>query len=98
MIANVSLEKIGKTIQEADSILIFPHINPDGDAIGSACGLCDTLREHGKKAAVLLEEDAPEYLSFLDTSCCTQDAENFGRPDLCICVDCSDEGRLNKRK
>ena len=38
MIANVSLEKIGKTIQEADSILIFPHINPDGDAIGSACG------------------------------------------------------------
>ena len=37
MIANVSLEKIGKTIQEADSILIFPHINPDGDAIGSAC-------------------------------------------------------------
>ena len=29
MIANVSLEKIGKTIQEADSILIFPHINPD---------------------------------------------------------------------
>ena len=98
MIANVSLEKIGKTIQEADSILIFPHINPDGDAIGSACGLCDTLREHGKKAAVLLEEDAPEYLSFLDTSCCIQDAENFGRPDLCICVDCSDEGRLNKRK
>lgn len=98
MIANVSLEKIGKTIQEADSILIFPHINPDGDAIGSACGLCDTLREHGKKAAVLLEEDAPEYLSFLDTSCCMQDAENFGRPDLCICVDCSDEGRLNKRK
>ena len=82
MIANVSLEKIGKTIQEADSILIFPHINPDGDAIGSACGLCDTLREHGKKAAVLLEEDA----------------ENFSRPDLCICVDCNDEGRLNKRK
>ena len=98
MIANVSLEKIGKTIQEADSILIFPHINPDGDAIGSACGLCDTLREHGKKAAVLLEEDAPEYLGFLDTSCCIQDVENFGRPDLCICVDCSDEGRLNKRK
>lgn len=98
MIANVSLEKIGKTIQEADSILIFPHINPDGDAIGSACGLCDTLREHGKKAAVLLEEDAPEYLSFLDTSCCIQDAENFGRPDLCICVDCNDDGRLNKRK
>lgn len=30
MIANVSLEKIGKTTQEADSILIFPHINPDG--------------------------------------------------------------------
>lgn len=67
MIANVSLEKIGKTIQEADSILIFPPYQSGRGCIGSACGLCDTLREHGKKAAVLLEEDAPEYLSFLDT-------------------------------
>ena len=97
MIANASLQEIGEIIQGADSVLIFPHINPDGDAIGSACGLCDTLREYGKKAAVLLEEDAPEYLGFLDTSCCIQDGESFGKPDLCICVDCSDEGRLNKR-
>ena len=97
MIANASLQEIGKMIQEAESVLIFPHINPDGDAIGSSCGLCHTLREHGKKAAVLLEEDAPEYLGFLDTGCCIQDGDSFGTPDLCICVDCNDEGRLNNR-
>ncbi len=97
MIANASLQEIGEIIQGAGSVLIFPHINPDGDAIGSACGLCDTLRGHGKKAAVLLEEDVPEYLRFLDTGCCIQDAESFGIPNLCICVDCSDESRLNKR-
>lgn len=97
MIANASLEEIGKIIQEAESILIFPHINPDGDAIGSSCGLCHTLREHGRKAAVLLEEAAPEYLGFLDTGCCIQNADDFGTPELCICVDCSDDGRLNKR-
>lgn len=97
MLANASLHEIGEIIRDADSVLIFPHINPDGDAIGSACGLCDSLLKEGKKAAVLLEGPAPEYLAFLNTDCCIQNARDFDKPDLCICVDCSDEGRLNAR-
>ena len=38
--SNDSFKKIGNVLNEGNSILIFPHINGDGDAIGSAVALC----------------------------------------------------------
>ena len=45
---------------------------------------------------MLLEEDALD-ISLSGHQLHTGCRESFGKPDLCICVDCSDEGRLNKR-
>ncbi|MFR8854025.1 MAG: hypothetical protein ACLVHQ_03515 [Oscillospiraceae bacterium] len=41
---NNSLREIAQVLHEAKSILLFPHVNLDGDALGSCAALCRTLR------------------------------------------------------
>lgn len=97
MKSNASLKKIGELLKAAQSILIFPHVNVDGDALGSAAALCRILRNMKKDAWVLLEGEIPSYIRFMDTEFCTEDANCIMQPDVCICVDCSEESRMPKR-
>ena len=97
MISNVSLRKAGHLLNNAESVLIFPHVNPDGDALGSCAALCRVLRNSGKEAWILLDESVPKYLSFMDTEFCTCDHGCIAEPDICICVDCSEEKRFPDR-
>lgn len=46
-------------------IVIIPHVNPDGDAIGSALGLNDVLNNAGFESNVIVPNDFPSYLSWL---------------------------------
>jgi bifunctional oligoribonuclease and PAP phosphatase NrnA len=39
-------------IENADSILVTSHLNPDGDAAGSVTGLADSLRLAGKRVTI----------------------------------------------
>lgn len=94
---NHSIKEIGEQLLKAESILIFPHINMDGDALGSAVALCKALRNAGKQAAILIEEEVPEYIGFLDQGYCTQDPDVMIQPDVCICVDCGETARFPKR-
>ena len=45
-------------LKERDNILILTHRRPDGDTVGCAAGLCMALRQAGKTAYVLPNEDA----------------------------------------
>ena len=63
---NNSLKEIAKKLNEAKSVMLFPHINLDGDALGSCAALCKALRNNGKNAWILLEDDIPANLRFLD--------------------------------
>ena len=57
---NISLKEIGEKLKRADNILIFPHVNADGDALGSSATLLQRAQEHGgKNVYVLIEEDIP---------------------------------------
>ena len=94
---NASLRHIGEVLLEAANILIFPHISPDGDALGSSIALCSALRQEGKDCFVLLEDRIPEYISFLDHEYCTRDQDVFETVDTVICVDCSEENRIPER-
>jgi phosphoesterase RecJ-like protein len=91
------LAEISKVLSLADSILIFPHIQIDGDALGSAVALCVTLLNQGKKADIVIEDKIPENLKFLDDGLCTYDSE-IQSPDVCVAVDCSDISRIGKRQ
>lgn len=97
MISNTSLKEMGMMLKNAETILIFPHVSPDGDAVGSCAALCRALRRNNKNAWILLDERVPAYLDFMDTEYCTTDSECIETPDICICVDCSEEERFKKR-
>ncbi len=46
-------------IKENDNYLILMHASPDGDTIGTACGLCGIIKRLGKKAAVACADEIP---------------------------------------
>lgn len=98
MIKNNTFAEIGKVLSASDNILIFPHINMDGDALGSSAALCRGLRKLGKNCYVLIEDSIPSNLAFLDRGYCTYDQRVMEKPDLSICVDCGDTSRFEKRK
>ena len=50
-------------LQEHDNFCILTHARPDGDTIGSATALCVGLRQLGKTAHVLLNEQASPFLN-----------------------------------
>ena len=98
---NDPIPMIAQELLEADSILIFPHILMDGDAMGSAAALCKALRGMGKDAHIVIEDKVPDYLLFLDRGY-TVDIENIGVAniggiDVSICVDCGEKTRFPKR-
>ena len=60
--------KVKKWLQkEVRKIVIIPHVNPDGDAIGSALGLNDVLNNAGFESNVIVPNDFPVYLSWLSS-------------------------------
>ena len=54
---NNTFEEIAKVIAKKNQILIYPHINMDGDALGSATALCKALRDMGKECYILIEDE-----------------------------------------
>lgn len=47
------------------SVVIVPHKNPDGDAIGSTLALWHYLRNQGHKARVIVPNDYPRFLKWM---------------------------------
>jgi phosphoesterase RecJ-like protein len=95
---NNTLKEIADALRGAHTVLLFPHISIDGDAMGSSVALCAALRKAGKTAHVVIEETLPDMVSFLDKGHCTEDPGLPDRPDVCVCVDCGDYRRFPKRK
>lgn len=94
MKSNASLKEIAGKLNAAQTILIFTHTNPDGDALGSAAALCRVLRKMGKEAWILMSEDVPSYIGFMDTEFCTRDVNCLENHDISICVDCGAYNRF----
>lgn len=95
---NVSYSKIAKKMRSYERVLIFPHIHPDGDALGSSGALCKALRLLDIEAYVLVDEDFPHNLNFLDEDVSTFNTEVFNGFDyLAVMVDCSDTSRILNR-
>ena len=93
-----TLEQIATKLKEAETILLYPHIIMDGDTLGSSIALCIALRKIGKKAFILIEDEIPSYLLFLEKDYCTYDQDVLNEPDISISIDCSDIERFVKRK
>ena len=59
------LEKIKEVIEKSNRILIIPHKNPDGDAIGAALGLFQVFKNIQKKPEVICYNEPPPVFSFM---------------------------------
>jgi phosphoesterase RecJ-like protein len=93
-----TLKQIADKLKEAETILLYPHVIMDGDTLGSSIALCIALRKIGKEAHILIEDEIPSYLLFLEKGYCTYDQGILNAPDLSISVDCSDIERFVLRK
>ena len=79
-------------------IAIIPHLNPDGDAMGSCLGLKRVLRNRGYEVKVICPSDFPEFLKWLPGLSNTlifseqkEEAEQFlESSDLVFCLDFND--------
>ena len=43
------LEQLDNTIKNSKNILLVSHINPDGDTLGSMCGMYSLINDNYKK-------------------------------------------------
>lgn len=96
------MEKLVKNIVELlrqpQNIVIVPHSNPDGDAIGSAVGLAIVFNNMGHTAKIISPNDYPDFLQWMSGSVeiinfqrKKKSAENFvNECKLMFCVDFND--------
>ena len=61
---NNTFEEIAGVLSASEKVLIFPHVNMDGDALGSGGAVRRGLRKIGKECYVLIEDDIPFNLNF----------------------------------
>jgi bifunctional oligoribonuclease and PAP phosphatase NrnA len=96
-----------KMVSDARKIVIIPHVNPDGDAIGSCLGMKKFLMNYGKAAEVIIPNNFPDFLGWLSGSEAIIDYEKnpdlvrqiIAEADLLFMLDFNDLGRsegLNK--
>ena len=59
------LQLVKELLSEPRSIVITPHKNPDGDAIGSSLALWHYLRKNKHDAHVIVPNDFPKFLKWM---------------------------------
>ena len=59
------ITEVKSLLKEPKSIVIVPHINPDGDAIGSTLGLWHFLNLKNHNATVIAPNDCPDFLKWI---------------------------------
>ncbi len=62
---NQSIEKLAPYLASPKKIVIIPHKNPDGDAMGSTLGLYLYLNQMGHQCTVIAPNAYPDFLKWL---------------------------------
>ena len=99
---NYQFDELLSAIENAGSILLFPHISPDGDTIGSTLALKMLLVRLKKQVTVVLDGTPPKTLSFLPDIYCVRDYSEAVQvitltdQTLGIAVDAGGDDRLGR--
>ncbi|WP_411031529.1 DHH family phosphoesterase [Spongiimicrobium sp. 3-5] len=59
------IKAVERLLSTPQKIVIIPHKNPDGDAIGSTLGLWHYLRQKGQEVWVISPNDYPKFLKWM---------------------------------
>ncbi len=91
-------KKFTEQIKQAENIIIFSHVNPDGDTLGSMLGLSRIIKKNfGKQTTNVVIGKIPETYSFMsDIANCTlnSDTDKSFKYDLAIAVDVAAKDRM----
>ncbi len=63
-----TIKQAGKVLSTSSKVVIFGHVNPDGDAIGSTLGLKHYLKGKVAEVEVIVPNDYPEFLKWMPGS------------------------------
>lgn len=95
---NNTFKQIAEQLNKHSTFLLFPHVSMDGDALGSCVALCKALRKMGKVSWVLIEDEIPGNIAFLDKGYCTDNQKIIDDVlDCAIAIDCGELSRFPKR-
>jgi phosphoesterase RecJ-like protein len=81
-------------VHQADSVLIGTHLNPDGDALGSALAVSHLLGQFGRRNEVVCHHEPPKNLRFLPGISRVRQVPKAEHHDLGIIVDLDSTERL----
>ncbi|NPA25906.1 MAG: bifunctional oligoribonuclease/PAP phosphatase NrnA [Deltaproteobacteria bacterium] len=84
------------TLEKARTVVIATHIDPDGDAVGSALGLAGLLSKRGKEVAVYDRDPVPYNYKFLPGAETVSDRLPESCDLLCL-LDCSSRERAGEK-
>lgn len=92
--------------ESTKSVVLIPHTNPDGDAMGSVLGLWRVLKNAGLKAKVVSPTKYPEFYHWMDghdeviifSHHPKQSARALSEADLVICMDFNQLSRLGEMR
>lgn len=90
------LDTLRNALNSAKRVLVVSHINPDGDAVGSAAAVAHIARRMQSDVRILLASGVPDFLSWLPLPApLVRRLDDLGewQPDLLFFVDCGDMGR-----
>jgi len=59
------ISSIKELLSSPKKIVIIPHKNPDGDAIGSTLGLLHYLKQYNHDAVIIAPNDYPDFLKWM---------------------------------
>ena len=86
----ITQSQMAERLKAAKNIVVTAHVNPDGDAVGSALALRHYLTSLGKNVVLLLDDDIPANFSILpgyDLFC--RPAAMLENIDLLVVLDAS---------
>ncbi|MCX7831949.1 MAG: bifunctional oligoribonuclease/PAP phosphatase NrnA [Actinobacteria bacterium] len=88
-------EEFLKIVQDAKTVGIAGHINPDGDCLGAMLALYDCLKGLGKDVDVYASsKDLPENYYFLPGTDEIKNSDDGKKHDIFIAIDCPNLKRL----
>lgn len=93
---NSTATEIAKQLNIAETVAVFCHVRPDGDALGSGLALVRALENAGKTAFLLCEDEVPERLKIFPAMDIVKSKLPFekGNFDAFVSVDCADASRM----
>lgn len=90
---NDEILKFKEQLNEASSIALISHLDPDGDNLGSLTALSKSLFNLGKKVYPIEFDKIPENLKFLPNLDLLSENTDINI-DMIICLDCANYERL----